>query len=107
MRKTGDYDVSHYKTWYDNEEDFHKKAVLMRGHFDEVVKADAVLVVNDDKNGIVGYIGPNVLMEMGLAFHLKKPIYVLNDIESSMPVYEEVMGMGSMILHGDLNQIKL
>ncbi len=107
MRESGNYNVSDYKTWYDNEEDFDKKAKLMRGHFDEVAKADAIVVVNDEKHGVVGYIGPNVLMEMGLAFYQNKPIYVLNPISSDMPVYEEVVGMGSIILDNNLKKITL
>lgn len=105
MKASGNYDVTLTKTWYDNPEDFHRKAELMRGHFDEIEQGDAILVVNDEKHGVAGYIGPNVLMEMGLAFHRKKPIYVLNAIDKAMPVYEEVVGMGSIILEGDLSGI--
>jgi nucleoside 2-deoxyribosyltransferase len=98
MRESGNYTVSDYKTWYENDQDWHKKAQLMRAHFDAVTKADAILVVNDTKHGVDGYIGPNVLMEMGLAFVQQKPIFVLNSIAHDMPIYEEVMGMGSVIL---------
>lgn len=104
MRKSGNYSLD-YKTWYNNPEDFHRKAELMRGHFNEIEKGDAILVVNDEKHGVPGYIGPNVLMEMGLAFHLHKPIYVLNSVRRDMPVYEEVIGMESTIIGGDLRKI--
>ncbi len=107
MRASGDYNVDSVKTWYGNPGDYDKKAQLMRGHFDKVAEGDAVLVVNDEKHGVPGYIGPNVLMEMGLAFYLKKPIYVLDDVVPDMPVYEEVLGMGSVILSGDLTKISL
>ena len=105
MRKSGNYDVKTAKTWYDNPDDFTRKAELMRGHFEEVAKGDITLVINDEKHGIKGYIGPNVLMEMGLAFHLDKPIYVLNDIDKTMPVYEEVYGMGCKIMGGKLDRL--
>lgn len=105
MAESGDYDVTHYKTWYENANDYDKKAELMRAHFDEVAKGDAILVVNDEKHGVPGYIGPNVLMEMGLAFHLRKQIYVLHPVTTESPVYEEVHGMGSVILDGDLTKI--
>ncbi len=107
MKNSGNYDVGHYKTWYDDAADFTKKAQLMHGHFDEVTKADAILIVNDEKHGIAGYIGPNVLMEMGLAFYLGKPIYVLNPVTNEMPVYEEVVGMGGVIINDRLDKIKL
>ncbi len=79
MKKTGNYNEDDYKTWYKNKADYPKKAKLMRGHFDEIVKTDAILVLNLSKKGIDGYIGGNVLMEMGLAFHLKKPIFMDNN----------------------------
>lgn len=107
MRKSGDYEVSHYKTWYAKADDYAKKAELMRGHFEEVAKGDAILVVNDEKHGIAGYIGPNVLMEMGLAFYLKKPIFVLNAVHEDMPLYEEVLGVNAVILDGNFDRIKI
>jgi hypothetical protein len=105
MRESGDYDVTHVKTWFTDPGDYHKKAKLMHGHFDKVAAGDAILVVNDEKHGVPGYIGVNVLMEMGLAFHLNKPIYVLYPVAEESPAYEEVMGMGSIILDGDLTKI--
>jgi diphthamide synthase subunit DPH2 len=106
MRKSGNYDVDSVKTWLNNPEYLHEKARLMRGHFDKVAGGDIVLVVNDEKHGIRGYIGPNVLMEMGLAFHLKKPIYVLQTTGKEMTNHEEVAGMGSVFIDGDLTKIK-
>lgn len=105
MREKDDYSVEAVKTWYKNPEDFDKKAAFIRGHFEEVAKGDLILVVNDEKNGIPGYIGSNVLLEMGLAFYLNKPIFVLNPVSKTAPNYEEVMGMGSIILDGDITKI--
>lgn len=107
MRAANNYDVASAKTWYKNPEDFHKKRKYMDDHFKEVEKADAVLLVNDEKNGVKGYIGPNGLMEMALAYYLKKPIFILNDINKDHNVYEEVFGMGCVLLDGDLGKIKL
>lgn len=105
MKQSGDFDVSHYKTWYADEGDYHKKAKLMRDHFDEVAKGDAILVLNYEKHGKQNYIGPNVLMEMSLAFYLKKPIYILNDLPDDTPFEEEIKGMTPVILSGDLSKI--
>ncbi len=68
---------------------------------------DAILVVNDEKNGVPGYIGANVLMEMGLAFYLNKPIYVLNSVSPDTPAFEEIIGMNSIVIKGDLDKIRL
>lgn len=81
MKKKNDFDVTHYKTWLSNNSHYGKKRALMDGHFRKVKKADAILVVNHEKNGLKGYIGGNVLLEMFLAYLDKKPIYVLNNID--------------------------
>ncbi len=106
MRKSGDYDVSKIKTWYKNVEDFSRKKALMDGHFKEVEQGDALLIVNDTKHGIEGYIGANVLMEMAIGYFLKKPIYVINNISKDNNVYEEVLGMECILINGDLTKIK-
>ena len=67
----------------------------------------APLVLNFAKNGVDGYIGGNVLMEMALAFDYKKPLYVLNPVSAKLPVYEEVLGMQPLFLNGELNNLQL
>lgn len=71
MKETGDFEANNYKTWFGDEGDYRKKTGLMRGHFAEIEKGDAILVVNNEKNGQNNYIGGNVLMEMTIAFYLK------------------------------------
>lgn len=105
MRKSGNYDTTAVKTWYDNPSDFDKKAQYMRWHFDEIAKGDAILVVNDTKHDVDGYIGSNVLLEMGLAFYLKKPIFILNQVDTTLANYEEVYGMTPVFLDGDLHKV--
>ena len=105
MQASGDYDVSHYKTWYDNKADYHLKTERMRGHFEAVAKADAILVVNYEKHGITNYIGGNVLMEMALAFYLKKPIYILNGLPAESAFEEEIVGMFPILLNGNLKPL--
>lgn len=107
MKENGDYEASHYRTWLKNENDYHKKAAFMRGHFDEIDKADAILVVNDEKHGRAGYIGGNVLIEMALAFYQNKPIYLLYHPDEKSPYLEEILGMEPIVLNGALRKIKL
>ena len=106
MAASDDYDVTHYKTWFENDAEYGKKAELMRQHFAEIEKGDILLVVNEAKHGHANYIGPNVLMEMSLAFHLNQPIYLLNDIPENSPFLEEIKGMNSIPLQGDLSKIE-
>ncbi|MBA4319816.1 MAG: hypothetical protein C0412_15565 [Flavobacterium sp.] len=105
MEKTRNYRISSYRTWFKNPELFSRKAKLMMKHFRAVEKGDAILVVNLKKKGMNGYIGGNVLMEMGLAFYLKKPIFLLNPLAKKSPLYEEVMGLRPVILNGDLSKL--
>jgi hypothetical protein len=105
MKKSGDYNVARSKTWFRDANDYHKKTALMRGHFAEVKRGDAILVVNLAKHGVDNYIGGNVLMEMAVAFYLNKPIYVLNDIPDESPFLEEIIGLEPIPLHGDLETL--
>lgn len=106
MRVSGDYDISKVKTWLNNSKDFDGKATRSTDHFREVAKGDAVLIVNDDKPSQPNYIGPNVLMEWGLAFYLGKPVFILNGVAKDANTYEEVFGLSTAVLDGDLTKIK-
>ena len=81
-----------------------RKGEAIKKHFDKVVWSDAILVLNYDKNNIEGYIGANTLMEMGLAFYLKKPIYLLNSIPE-ISYKEEILGVKPTIINGDISKI--
>jgi len=105
MKRADDFDVSHYKTWFDNRDDYKLKRDLMKGHFRKVIEADAMLVLNYKKNKIPGYIGGNVLMEAALAFHYKKPIFIYNEISDRLNVAEEVYGLNPIFINKDLNLI--
>jgi len=106
MVKSNDFKVETYKTWMERPEDYKRKAYLTKKHFIEVEKGDITLVLNYKKNDKNGYIGGAVLMEMAIAFYLKKPIYVLNPIDESSKYKEELYGMFPIILNGDLLKIK-
>ncbi|MEI6481302.1 MAG: hypothetical protein WCO19_03290 [Candidatus Saccharibacteria bacterium] len=105
MKESGDFEVSHYKTWFADANDYHKKAQLIRDHFDEIEKGDAILVLNYAKHGVENYIGSNVLMEMALAFWLKKPIFIMNEIPEESASEEEIKGMEPVLLHGDITAL--
>ena len=82
---------------------FYKKTALMDAHFKKVAEGDAVLVVNLDKGVIKGYIGGNALMEMMLAYWLKKPVYIWKNIDREHPFYEEILGINANFLNEDLS----
>ncbi|MEK7623128.1 MAG: hypothetical protein AAB408_00465 [Patescibacteria group bacterium] len=105
MKASNDFVVEHYKTWFGNPEDYVIKKQLMDEHFAKVVGADAILVVNQTKKGIPGYIGGNTLMEMTVAYINHKPIYLWNDIDSTHPFEEEIKGLGSIVIDEDVTKI--
>lgn len=102
MKRTGDFTVSKVKTWYTNPTDYKKKTALMDNHFKKVLRGDAILVINNEKNGIPGYIGGNGLMEMTLAYYFKKPIFILRPVVDKLSIMEEVLGVDPIFLHEEL-----
>ena len=67
--------------------------------------ADAVLVLNLDKNGIKNYIGGNTLMEIGFAHVLNQKIFLYNPIPD-IPYYNtEIRAVKPIIINGDLSKI--
>jgi len=81
-----------------------RKEFAMKMHFKKIEWADSILIMNFDKNGIKDYIGPNTLMEMGLAFHLGKKIYLFNSIPD-MIYKEEILGIKPVVINSDLKII--
>lgn len=81
---------------------------VMKRNFDLVSESDAILVLNHKKNGIDGYIGVSVLMEMAIAHHLNKKIFLLNKIPhfDKARWAHEVSIIQPMILEGDFAKIK-
>ena len=88
--------------------EFAIKDDVMKKNFDLVAENDAILVINNRKNGVDGYIGTSVLMEMAIAHHLNKKIFVLNRIPHfrEQRWAHEITIMGPKILNGNLENIK-
>ncbi|MFA6994851.1 MAG: hypothetical protein WC249_00365 [Patescibacteria group bacterium] len=78
------------------------KGKAIRDHYDKIERCDAIVVSNYEKNGIQGYVGGNTLIEIGVAFYLKKPIYILNPISSALSYRQEIYGMKPIFLNGDV-----
>lgn len=81
------------------------KESAINNHYEKIDWADNILVVNHEKRGIEGYVGGNTLIEIGVAFYLKKKIYILNSVSSELSYKQEIMGMKPVILHGDLSRL--
>jgi len=78
---------------------------LIKRYFKIIKDADAILVLNLDKNGIKNYIGGNTFLEMGFAHVLNKKIFLFNDIPD-MLYKDEIKAMNPVIINGDITRIK-
>ena len=77
---------------------------LIKGYFEKIKNNDAVLVANVERKGVKGYIGGNSFLEMGFAFVLNKPIYLLHEIPD-INYKDEIEAMTPIILNGDFLKI--
>jgi nucleoside 2-deoxyribosyltransferase len=73
--------------------------------FEILASNDAILALNKEQRGIEGYIGAATLMEIGLAYYLKKRIFLLNPVSSKERYAEDITILGVTILRGDLTKI--
>lgn len=63
----------------------------------------AILVVNEEKNGIPNYIGANTLVEIGMAFTWGKKIFIYNQLYE--PLLDEMKAWGCEPLNGNTSAI--
>jgi len=82
------------------------KRNAINDHNKKIEWADVILVINEDKRGIKGYVGGNTLIEIGTAFYLKKKIFMLNPVSSELSYKQEIMGMMPVVIDGDLMLVK-
>lgn len=83
------------------------KTNVLKESFKQIEKSDAVLILNYPKNSIKGYIGTSSLMEMGIAHHFGKKIFLLHEPPhfTEHRWAHEVKIMQPTILNGDLKKI--
>ena len=82
------------------------KEIASRAHFNRIISedTDAILVVNQTKNDLDNYIGPNTFAEIAFAFFHNKKIFLLNDIYE--PFRDELEGWKAIALNSKLDDIK-
>lgn len=78
-----------------------------KDHFNKISTSDAILVLNYPKNNIKGYVGGATLMEIGIARHLDKKIFLLYDLpsESELRYVLEIKLTSPVILKGEIKKI--
>ncbi len=78
---------------------------LINNYQKEIPNCDGILVWNQEKNGIPGYIGQNTFLEMVTAFNFNKPIYILNTISPKQNGYEEILALLPININKNLKNI--
>lgn len=73
-------------------------------HFAKIDASDAILVINEAKNDIAGYIGGNTLLEIGRAYAQGLEIFLLHHVPE-VSYADEIRGMNPIVLDGDLSKI--
>jgi len=84
---------------------WNMKEGAINDHYEKIDWCDGILVVNHEKRGVTGYVGGNTLIEIGVAFYLKKNIYIFNPVSSELSYKQEILGMKPVIINGDLSLI--
>lgn len=96
---------------HDNERDGYldEDAKLKRGfideHFRKIDDSDAIMIINNDKNGVANYIGGNTLMEMTYAYAQGLEIFLLNPVPV-LGYTTEIYGMHPIVLDGEITAIQ-
>ncbi len=78
---------------------------LMEAHIKRIQQCDAQLIINDTKNGVLGYMGTNTFIELGIAWALRKPLYLLYVLPTDSPYYDEVYAVKPVVLNGNLKKL--
>ncbi len=83
-----------------------EKTIASRAHLNRIINPEneIILIVNETKNGIENYIGPNSFAEISFGFYYNKRVYLLNDIYE--PYKDELIGWNIKTLKGNLKNIK-
>ena len=90
------------------EDNLDANAGLKRGfideHFAKIDAAEAILVVNEAKNGIDNYIGGNTLIEISHAYAQGLEVFLLNPVPE-VGYADEIRGMNPIVLNGSLDSL--
>lgn len=105
MKKSKNFDLLSYQEKF-NSDDHTRKGQLISDGFKNIERSDFIIVANYEKHSQQGYIGPNVLMEIAIAFYLHKKIFLLFEVPATASYAAEVSGMGASILDANFDALR-
>ncbi len=77
-----------------------------RDHYNKIEASDAVLILNLPKKGKSQYIGNATTIEIGVAYFLRKKIYVYKAMSPTENMTEELEAFRATWVNEDLGKIK-
>lgn len=80
------------------------KRAMIRLQKEKVLANDAIVVLNFEKNGQPNYLGGATFLEIFQAFDNNKKIFLYNPIPEGI-FKDELLGIGPVILNGDLSLV--
>jgi hypothetical protein len=78
---------------------------VLRSMFEMLAGCDGILVLNYTKKGIQGYIGASTLMEIGVAYYLKKQIYLMYPYQPDASFAVEMDCVEATVLNGNVRML--
>lgn len=89
----------------DPDADAAMKRKFIDEHFAKIALSEAILVVNEEKKGMAGYIGGNTLVEIAQAYTQGLDIFLLHEVPD-ISYADEIRGMHPIILANDLDRLE-
>lgn len=83
---------------------FRLKRGFIDEHFRKIDSSEAILVVNETKNGVDNYIGGSTLIEIGYAYGQGLDVFLLNPLPEQS-YSDEVRAMTTLVLDGSLDKL--
>ena len=94
------------RRWHNGEHaEVKRENNYLKAHYDHILKSDALLFVNAEKNGKKDYVGGNVLIEMGQGYVNNKKMFLLYGLPEYSSYIDEIKAMDPICLEGKLEDI--
>lgn len=85
---------------------FMKELGVGRKDAELVANSDVFIILNYEKHGVAGYVGPGAYRDLSVAWWLKKKIFFLYPYDENQNNHKyEMIGFDPIILDGDIRRI--
>ena len=94
--KSKNYEILDYPRFIEKEKYAEELPIVYKNFYRSLENTDVFFLMNEEKNGILGYIGASAIAELtyvvilNLIHHKKIDIYILNMPSEELSAYDEV-----------------